>query len=90
MTKDDIGKLATPETDAKAFDWHPEDGKTKCVEGNFVDPSFARSLERKLAAAVMALEPLCRPASHGDGLAIPSIAQAKEARETLAAIREDK
>ena len=73
MTKDDIGKLPTPLTDAEVVrrnighDWIPAD--------------FARSLEQRLATAVMIIERAMR---------VSDLSLDKEAGETLRAIRGDK
>ncbi len=73
MTPEEIKNLPTPETDGHI--------------GFYEILRCCNSLEQQRDALMMALEPLCRPASHNDGLAIPSIKQAQDARETLASLR---
>jgi len=78
MTKDEIAKLPTPETD-----WFAE----ACEGGLHVSVAVARSLEQRLAAAVMALEGMLTPSMVHHRHGWPEVLQA---RETLAAIRGDK
>ena len=62
MTPAEIAKLPTPRTDAAVFDAADKelghDGERRRIEPErpAVDADFARTLEQKLAAAVMALE----------------------------------
>ena len=80
MTKDDIAKLPTPKTDHAAW---------RSQFGDHVPTVFARSLEQRLAAAVMALERLCKidelKRQHGRASLVEI-----DAAKNLAAIRGDK
>ena len=83
MTKDDIAKLPTPETDALLN----ETMVLSLSESWHMLRDKSRSLEQRLAAAVMALEGMLTPSMVHHRHGWPEVLQA---RETLAAIRGDK
>ena len=81
MTKDEISKLPTPETE-----WFAE-----ACEGVLYAPvSIVRSLEQRLTAAVMALEDCLRCIATPREMNPDTGFVVKKSRETLAAIRGDK
>ena len=98
MTKDDIAKLPTPETEAACHGFiqaNPQKTDVDMWGIQCVDAAFARSLERRLAAAVMALErvlvitnDICR-AEHENRNSYYSAGEIGDiARETIDTIKE--
>ena len=79
MTKDEISKLPTPETDANT--WVRAAPKQSSSRVEMVQAKLSRSLEQRLAAAVMVIDRAMR---------VSDLSLDKEAVETLAAIRGDK
>jgi len=96
MTKDEISKLPTPETDCSELSRHEIEVHDKGAEP-FVEAVISRSLEQRLAAAVMALDGFFSKGS-SLGASHPHLAAYtafpaehwEAARETLAAIRGNK
>jgi len=82
MNKDEIAKLPTPKTDTARLSGWLDLGNEELSNAEYVPCCTSRSLEQRLAAAVMALLRLTSEFSTDD--------DRKNAIETLAAIRGDK
>ena len=87
MTKDKISKLPTPETEAHTFQIL---SGLQSGTDDVVHAELARSLEQRLAAAVMALEDCLRCIATPIEMNPDTGFVVKKSRETLAAIRGDK
>ena len=81
MNKDEIAKLPTPKTDTARLSGWLDLGNEELSNAEYVPCCTSRSLEQRLAAAVMALETILM---HEREMFWP------DQRETLAAIKGDK